>query len=144
MPSLTQRQQAALTEAVAELAEPGTKPESTVATLVQLVAAQNQPTRDHVALAVRLALSELAHRQPGQSVELRVPPYAAVQVGAGVDGPGAGPRHTRGTPPAVVEMTPPVLLKLLVGQLTWLQAVAERQVSASGAHTDLSGLFPLS
>jgi hypothetical protein len=95
------------------------------------------------ALAVRTILAELARRQPGRSVELRVPPWAAVQLGAGGLGPGAGPKHHRGTPPAVVETDPDTLLALATGRTSWTQALRQGRLDASGAHADLSGLFPL-
>jgi hypothetical protein len=101
------------------------------------------PTGD-VALVVRLGLEQLARLRPGRSVELRVPPYAAVQLGTGEEpGPGAGPRHTRGTPPAVVETDPATLVHMAAGRLTWAQARDAHRVSVSGAHTDLTELFPL-
>jgi hypothetical protein len=90
---------------------------------------------------VRAAVKELARRRPGRSVELRVPPYAAAQLGTDDGSP--GPRHSRGTPPAVVEIGPAVFLDLVHGRLAWAEAVAAHQVSVSGAHADLSALFPI-
>ena len=84
---------------------------------------------------VRAVLDDLRRRAPGHSVELRIPPYAAVQV---VD----GPRHTRGTPGAVVEMDADTLLALAGGGLSWAEGVAEGRIRASGERSDLSGLFP--
>jgi hypothetical protein len=86
--------------------------------------------------AVRWLLEELARRAPGHAVEVRVPPHAAVQAVA-------GPRHTRGTPPAVVEMDPATWLALATGGLSWEQAVQSGRVRASGQRTDLSGLLPI-
>ena len=89
-----------------------------------------------MAARVRAEARRLADRRPGKAIELRIPPYAAVQLGA----PGAG-THRRGTPPSVVEMNAPTFLALLDGTLTWSQALADHQVSASGAHADLADLF---
>jgi hypothetical protein len=74
---------------------------------------------------------------PGRSVELRVPPHVAVQC---VE----GPRHTRGTPPNVVETDAATWLRLATGELTWADAVSEGKVSASGNRADLSPHLPLS
>lgn len=81
-------------------------------------------------------LAVLAERAPGGSVEVRVPPYAAAQVVAGV-------RHTRGTPPAVVETDPATWLDLATGALGWAEALAAGRVRASGERTDLSPYLPL-
>jgi hypothetical protein len=89
-----------------------------------------------LAAAVRFTLEELAALAPGNSVEVRVPPYAAVQCLA-------GPRHTRGTPPNVVETSAEVWLELAVGRLTWSDAVRSGRVQASGLRADLSGVLPL-
>jgi hypothetical protein len=98
--------------------------------------AGGKPARPVLATAVRYALEELAARYPGGSVEVRVPPFAAVQV---ID----GPRHTRGTPPAVVEMDGPTWVALATGRLTFEQARAAGRVQASGQRTDLGDLLPL-
>lgn len=71
-------------------------------------------------------------------MELRVPPYAAVQLAADGD---TGPTHTRGTPPNVVETDPETLLRLAAGSLTWADAVAAHRVRTSGVHADLGSLF---
>lgn len=86
--------------------------------------------------AVRFTLEELADVAPGNSVEVRVPPDGAVQAVP-------GPRHTRGTPPNVVETDPQTWLELATGELTWADAVAAGRVSASGERADLSALLPL-
>ncbi|MDR0960921.1 MAG: sterol carrier family protein [Propionibacteriaceae bacterium] len=97
-----------------------------------------------LALAVRAGAAALARRRPGRSVEVRVPPYVAVQIGTGIDeGPGAGPSHKRGTPPAVVEMRPATFLALVTGRIAWAEALGAHDVTASGAHTDLADAFPL-
>lgn len=92
--------------------------------------------RDANRLATRALLDVLAERAPGRSVEVRVPPYAAVQC---VD----GPRHTRGTPPNVVEMAPLVWLRLAAGRTTWADEVAAGSMAASGDRADLTSLLPL-
>lgn len=81
-------------------------------------------------------LALLAQRHPGRSVEVRVPPYAAVQCLGGA-------RHTRGTPPAVVETDPATWVGLARGELTWADALDAGRVTASGERSDLSGLLPL-
>ncbi len=88
--------------------------------------------------AVRRLCALIAADHPGRTVELRVPPYAAVQLALD-----EGSTHRRGTPPNVVETDAVTLLALATGQLTWADARAGHRVRASGAHSDLSGLFPL-
>jgi hypothetical protein len=95
-----------------------------------------EPARAELAAAVRLTLRTLAADAPGNTVEVRVPPFAAVQCVS-------GPRHTRGTPPNVVETDPRTWLELAVGRTTWAEAVAAGAVTASGTRADLSGLLPL-
>ncbi|GAA4916138.1 hypothetical protein HD597_010877 [Nonomuraea thailandensis] len=95
-----------------------------------------QPERDAARMAVRHLLDRLASTAPGRTVEVRVPPYAAVQA---IE----GPRHTRGTPPNVVEMDGRTWIRLALGRMTWDEAMAEGAVSASGARADLSGYLPL-
>jgi Bacterial SCP ortholog len=92
--------------------------------------------RRDVTTAVRFTLEELADVAPGHAVEVRVPPAGAVQA---VE----GPRHTRGTPPNVVETDPQTWLGLATGELTWADAVAQGRVRASGERADLSWLLPL-
>lgn len=92
--------------------------------------------RADVTTAVRFTLEELADVAPGNAVEVRVPPAGAVQA---VE----GPRHTRGTPPNVVETDPQTWLGLVTGALTWGEAVADGRVRASGERADLSPLLPL-
>ena len=94
------------------------------------------PARPELAAAVRLSLRTLAADAPGRTVEVRVPPFAAVQC---VD----GPRHTRGTPPNVIETDPRTWLELATGLLDWTTAVADGRVSASGTRADLSHWLPL-
>jgi hypothetical protein len=97
---------------------------------------QPDATRPVLVMAVRFTLEELAAQAPGNSVEVRVPPFGATQCIA-------GPRHTRGTPPNVVETDPQTWLSLATGQLSWAEALASRRVSASGLRADLSGVLPL-
>lgn len=87
-------------------------------------------------LLVRHLLAVLALRHPGASVEVRVPPYAVVQCLAGA-------RHTRGTPPAVVETDPSTWIDLATGVRTWSSAAAAGSVVASGERSDLAALLPL-
>ncbi|WP_029251946.1 sterol carrier family protein [Paraoerskovia marina] len=89
-----------------------------------------------VATAVRFTLEELADVAPGHAVEVRIPPAGAVQC---VE----GPRHTRGTPPNVVETDPQTWLELASGTLTWSDATAQGRIRASGDRADLTGLLPL-
>jgi hypothetical protein len=87
-------------------------------------------------LAVRYTLQLLAERAPGYSVEVRVPPFAAIQAVA-------GPVHRRGTPTAVVETDSQTWLTLATGAYTWREAVAAGRVRASGERADLSPWLPL-
>jgi hypothetical protein len=89
-----------------------------------------------VRTAVRWSLEELAARAPGRSVEVRVAPHGVVQC---VE----GPRHTRGTPANVVETDPPTWLALVVGQLTWPEALGSGRLRASGSRADVSAWLPL-
>ncbi|GIH78967.1 hypothetical protein Plo01_53960 [Planobispora longispora] len=95
-----------------------------------------RPEREAARLAVRHLLDRLAAAAPGRTVEVRVPPYAAVQC---VE----GPRHTRGTPPNVVETDARTWLELATGRLTWAEAMASGSVAASGARADLSDYLPI-
>jgi Bacterial SCP ortholog len=96
-----------------------------------------QPDRAAVAEAVRLTARGLAALAPGASVEVRVPPFVAVQCIA-------GPRHTRGTPPNVVETDPRTWLRLATGLVSLTEAVATGAVLASGARAgDIAGWLPL-
>jgi len=85
---------------------------------------------------VRGLAGMLAARYPGRSVEVRVPPFTAVQAIA-------GPRHTRGTPPNVIETDGETFLRLATGRLGWAEAVADGRVRASGNRADLSEHLPL-
>ena len=91
---------------------------------------------DGTRVAVRATLGWLAQTYPGRSVEIRVPPQGAVQAMA-------GPTHTRGTPPNVIETDAATWLALVTGELGWAKAVADGRVVASGTRADLSELLPL-
>jgi hypothetical protein len=95
-----------------------------------------QPPRAVVGAAVKTTARWLAQQVPGRSVELRVPPHVAVQCVP-------GPRHTRGTPPNVVETDAATWLRLAAGLLDWGTAVAEGAVVASGNRADLGPHLPL-
>lgn len=91
--------------------------------------------RDLTAAVCRAGCGLLGERHPGASIEVRVPPFAAVQIGFDT-----GPKHTRGTPPNVVEMAPETFVGLAVGRLSWSDA----PLSASGVHADEAArAFPL-
>ena len=92
--------------------------------------------RDTTATAVRYLLQLLAERAPGNTVEVRVPPFGAVQV---IE----GPRHTRGTPPNVVELDAQTWVAIATGGEVWADAVAGGRIHASGQRADLSVLMPL-
>lgn len=107
-----------------------------VARALAAVDAGHDPERADLAAAVRHLALLLAANAPGHSVELRVPPYVAVQC---VE----GPRHTRGTPPNVVETAPLTWLRLATGRLAWADAVRDGRVRATGTRADLSDHLPL-
>ena len=96
----------------------------------------NPPERTAQATAVRYLLQCLVDAAPGNSVEVRVPPFGAVQA---VE----GPRHTRGTPPNVVEMDAATFLALAAGEAVWAEQAAAGRIHASGTRADLSALLPL-
>lgn len=97
----------------------------------------HEPDRADLRLLTKHFLAVLESRAPGRSVEVRVPPYAAVQVIPGV-------RHTRGTPPAVVEMDAATWIALATGSLSWADAETSGRVRASGERADLTPHLPLS
>ncbi len=92
--------------------------------------------RPVVAAAVRYSLEELGARAPGRSVEVRVPPYGAVQC---IE----GPRHSRGTPANVVETDATTWLRLVTGQLSWDEAADGGAIRASGQRSVLAPYLPL-
>ena len=85
---------------------------------------------------MKATLAELVKRAPGRAIEVRIPPYAAVQCGE-------GPTHTRGTPPNVIEMDADTWLALANGELKWNDAMDRGLISASGARADLSEYLPI-
>jgi hypothetical protein len=101
-----------------------------------VAALDGDAVRETTATAVRYLLQVLAVGAEGNTVEIRVPPFGAVQA---IE----GPRHTRGTPPNVVEMDATTWLHLATGGLDWATAVASGSVAASGSRADLSAHLPL-
>ncbi|GAB3125327.1 sterol carrier family protein [Glaciibacter psychrotolerans] len=93
-------------------------------------------SRDVRALAVRYTLQLLAEQAEGNTLEVRVPPFGAVQC---IE----GPRHTRGTPPNVVEMDAATWLALATGGLSWVDGLATGAIHASGQRADLTGHVPI-
>lgn len=85
---------------------------------------------------VKQTLAQLVSLAPGRAIEVRIPPYAAVQCGA-------GPSHSRGTPPNVIEMDANTWLALASGKITWSAALESGAISASGARADLSEYLPI-
>jgi len=83
---------------------------------------------------VKTILAKISKIAPGHAVELRIPPYSAIQC---VE----GPKHTRGTPPNVVEMSAEVLFAISAGKISWQEAISDGRISASGERSDLSALF---
>jgi hypothetical protein len=91
--------------------------------------------RDPILLEkVKATLAEISQIAPGHAVELRIPPYAAIQCCE-------GPKHTRGTPPNVVEMSAAELFALIDGSLEWSDGIDDGRITASGDRSDLSSLF---
>ncbi|MEY4037363.1 MAG: hypothetical protein RL201_744 [Actinomycetota bacterium] len=86
--------------------------------------------------AVKQSLALLVERSPGRAIEVRIPPYAAVQCGD-------GPTHTRGTPPNVIEMNAETWLALANGERTWADAMSAGLINASGVRADLTEHLPL-
>jgi hypothetical protein len=95
-----------------------------------------EPQRDALRTAVVHLLDLLADRAPGRAVEVRIPPYAAIQCVAGT-------RHTRGTPPNVVETDAVTWIMLATGRLTWAQGAAGGKLRASGSRANLAEYLPL-
>jgi hypothetical protein len=117
-------------------AEPAAIGRASVLAVTAAVDGGAEPLRAALRAATRFLLDALAERAPGRSVEVRVPPYAAVQCVA-------GPRHTRGTPPNVIETDPLTWLALATGRLGWAAAVTSGRVRASGPRADVSAYLPL-
>ena len=108
---------------------------ASVAAVLAALDSAADPRRDTLRIAVAYLLDVLERRAPGRSVEVRIPPYAAIQCVAGT-------RHTRGTPPNVVETDAVTWIMLATGRLTWAQA-AEGRLRASGTRANLSAYLPL-
>jgi len=85
---------------------------------------------------VKRTLALLTTKAPGRAIEVRIPPYAAIQCGD-------GPTHTRGTPANVIEMDAMTWLALASGEVSWLQAMQNGAIKASGVRADLSEYLPL-
>jgi hypothetical protein len=85
---------------------------------------------------VKTTLALLTAKAPGRAIEVRVPPYAAVQCGD-------GPTHTRGTPANVIEMDAQTWLALASGETTWINALNSGAIAASGVRADLTEYLPL-
>jgi len=85
---------------------------------------------------VKSTLALLIVKAPGRAIEVRVPPYAAVQCGE-------GPTHTRGTPPNTIEMDADTWLALASGKLSWSEAMNSGAIAASGVRADLTRYLPL-
>ncbi|MEQ4300786.1 sterol carrier family protein [Plantactinospora sp. B6F1] len=117
------------------MSSPHNKSAPVAAALADLDAGRT-PDRATLRDAVRALLGDLARAAPGRAVEVRVPPYGAVQCCA-------GPRHTRGTPPNVVEMAPATWVRLATGRMSWSEAVAEGLVHTSGNRSDISLYLPI-
>ena len=95
--------------------------------------------RSALSQCTRTLAGILEGQHPGRSVEVRVPPYAAVQCAIG----DPGPTHTRGTPPNVVETDPVTFLRLATGRIVWAEAIANGSVHASGLRADLAAVLPV-
>ena len=108
-----------------------------VQSVIKAIAAGESPDRGALRDAVRELLRELSVRAPGRSVEVRVPPFGAVQCIP-------GPRHTRGTPPNVVETDAVTWVKVATGEMSWSPAVESGVIRSSGVRADLSPFLPLS
>ena len=139
-----QRLLAALNEQRAELGRPAWTGSLTAEALadgcVGAVAAAldsgAEPRREALRAAAMRLLDLLAARVPGRAVEVRIPPYAAIQCVP-------GPRHTRGTPPNVVETDAATWVRLATGRLAWAAATADGLIRASGPRADLAEYLPL-
>ncbi len=92
-------------------------------------------TKDpQVTAAVKEILDLIKNISPGKSVELRVPPYGAIQCVAGSN-------HRRGTPPNTVEMSGQTLIRLIKEPSLWITLCESGEVRASGLLSDLSNIF---
>ncbi|HZG89724.1 MAG TPA: sterol carrier family protein [Pseudonocardia sp.] len=109
-----------------------------LAAVIDWVAGGPAPERSVQRAAVKESLATVVARAPGRAVEVRVPPFGAAQCLT-------GPQHTRGTPPNVVETDPRTWLALVIGALTWNDAVGSGRLTASGSRAgEVAELLPLS
>jgi hypothetical protein len=107
-----------------------------ITSVLDTLAGGGEPSREALKAAVKDSLGRLVEIAPGRAVEVRIPPFAAVQA---VE----GQTHRRGTPSAVVETDAQTWLALATGQLTWDQAIACGRLHASGVRSDLTEYLPL-
>lgn len=143
--SMAQRYLAALSEQRSALGQPawagrtddpGLLGHACVMAVLSALGDAAEPRPAALRASVRYLLDVLAAQAPGRAVEVRVPPYAAVQC---VE----GPRHTRGTPPNVVETDPLTWIRLAAGLSTWAGAMSAGKIRASGIRADLTPYLPL-
>jgi hypothetical protein len=138
-----QRLLAALNEQRAELGSPawtgpltaGALADGCVAAVAAALDSGTAPRPEALRAAVIRLLGLLADRAPGRAVEVRIPPYAAIQCVP-------GPRHTRGTPPNVVETDAVTWVRLATGRVAWAAAAADGRIRASGPRADLAEYLP--
>ena len=97
---------------------------------------KNQLDKDSLRTLIKYFLEILHKKVPGNSVEVRIPPFAAIQIIEGTT-------HRRGTPPAVVEISPEIFIRISLGEITWEKALTQGLIQASGQRTDLTEHFPL-
>ena len=97
---------------------------------------KNQLDKDSLRTLIKYLLEILHKKVPGNSVEVRIPPFAAIQIIEGTT-------HRRGTPPAVIEISPEIFIQISLGEITWEKALAQGLIQASGQRTDLTEHFPL-
>ncbi len=113
-----------------------TDPEAGRAAVQAWIANPASASQDVLKVAVRFTLEELAVLAQGHTTEVRVPPFGVTQCMA-------GPRHTRGTPPNVIETDPVTWLMMATGRQSWTAALGSGRVRASGDRADLSALLPI-
>jgi hypothetical protein len=97
---------------------------------------KNQLDKDSLRTLIKYLLEILHKKVPGNSVEVRIPPFAAIQIIEGTT-------HRRGTPPAVIEISPEIFIQISLGEITWEKALTQGLIQASGQRTDLTEHFPL-
>ncbi|MFZ9802599.1 MAG: sterol carrier family protein [Candidatus Nanopelagicales bacterium] len=97
---------------------------------------KNKLDKDSLRTLIKYLLEILHKKVPGNSVEVRIPPFAAIQIIEGTT-------HRRGTPPAVIEISPEIFIQISLGEITWEKALTQGLIQASGQRTDLTEHFPL-